>query len=81
MTPVYEVQSSVLWLYSQLFLYYIECHLCRCGPLIDLCRGPHVRHTGKIKAMHVTKVSILTVFKKIVTLLVNKNKQRHLVNF
>ncbi len=19
----------------------------RCGPLIDLCRGPHVRHTGK----------------------------------
>ena len=23
----------------------------RCGPLIDLCRGPHVRHTGKIKAM------------------------------
>ena len=21
----------------------------RCGPLIDLCRGPHVRHTGKIK--------------------------------
>lgn len=20
----------------------------RCGPLIDLCRGPHVRHTGKL---------------------------------
>jgi len=29
----------------------------RCGPLIDLCRGPHVRHTGKIKAMQVTKTS------------------------
>ena len=29
----------------------------RCGPLIDLCRGPHVRHTGKIKAMAVTKNS------------------------
>jgi threonyl-tRNA synthetase len=29
----------------------------RCGPLIDLCRGPHVRHTGKIKAMKVTKSS------------------------
>merc|ERR1712002_1439924 len=29
----------------------------RCGPLIDLCRGPHVRHTGKIKAMAVTKSS------------------------
>lgn len=30
----------------------------RCGPLIDLCRGPHVRHTGKIKALKVTKVCL-----------------------
>merc|ERR1711981_1505674 len=29
----------------------------RCGALIDLCRGPHVRHTGKIKAMAITKNS------------------------
>uniref|UniRef100_A0A7M5UEW7 threonine--tRNA ligase n=2 Tax=Clytia hemisphaerica TaxID=252671 RepID=A0A7M5UEW7_9CNID len=29
----------------------------RCGPLIDLCRGPHVRHTGKTKAIAVTKNS------------------------
>ncbi|XP_026782959.3 threonine--tRNA ligase 1, cytoplasmic [Pangasianodon hypophthalmus] len=29
----------------------------RCGPLIDLCRGPHVRHTGKIKALKVYKNS------------------------
>lgn len=29
----------------------------RNGPLIDLCRGPHVRHTGKIKAFSVTKNS------------------------
>merc|ERR1711981_1193502 len=29
----------------------------RCGTLIDLCRGPHVRHTGKIKAMAITKNS------------------------
>ncbi|RCN29082.1 putative threonine--tRNA ligase [Ancylostoma caninum] len=29
----------------------------RCGPLIDLCRGPHVRHTGKIKALQITKSS------------------------
>ncbi|KAJ8340644.1 hypothetical protein SKAU_G00352770 [Synaphobranchus kaupii] len=29
----------------------------RCGPLIDLCRGPHVRHTGKIKAMKIYKNS------------------------
>ncbi len=29
----------------------------RCGPLIDLCRGPHVKHTGKIKAFKLTKNS------------------------
>merc|ERR1712226_920256 len=29
----------------------------RCGALIDLCRGPHVRHTGKVKAMAITKNS------------------------
>ncbi|XP_039348876.1 threonine--tRNA ligase 2, cytoplasmic isoform X1 [Mauremys reevesii] len=29
----------------------------RCGPLIDLCRGPHVRHTGKIKAFKIFKNS------------------------
>ncbi len=31
----------------------------RCGPLIDLCRGPHVRHTGKIKSATITKVPYL----------------------
>ena len=34
-----------------------ETTVYRCGPLIDLCRGPHVRHTGKVKAMTVTKNS------------------------
>lgn len=29
----------------------------RCGPLIDLCRGPHILHTGKIKAMKILKTS------------------------
>jgi threonyl-tRNA synthetase len=29
----------------------------RCGPLIDLCLGPHIPHTGRIKAMKVTKNS------------------------
>ncbi|KAK0173722.1 hypothetical protein PV328_006875 [Microctonus aethiopoides] len=29
----------------------------RCGPLIDLCHGPHVRHTGKIKAIKITNTS------------------------
>ena len=28
----------------------------RCGPLIDLCMGPHIPHTGKIKAFSVMKV-------------------------
>uniref|UniRef100_A0A0W0FKI7 Probable threonine--tRNA ligase, cytoplasmic n=1 Tax=Moniliophthora roreri TaxID=221103 RepID=A0A0W0FKI7_MONRR len=29
----------------------------RCGPMIDLCVGPHIPHTGKIKAFMVTKNS------------------------
>ncbi|WVR04974.1 threonine-tRNA ligase [Kwoniella sp. DSM 27419] len=29
----------------------------KCGPLIDLCLGPHVPHTGRIKALAVTKNS------------------------
>ncbi|TGJ85169.1 hypothetical protein E0Z10_g3597 [Xylaria hypoxylon] len=29
----------------------------RCGPLIDLCRGPHVQDTGKIKAFGILKLS------------------------
>ncbi|XP_021931128.1 threonine--tRNA ligase, cytoplasmic isoform X3 [Zootermopsis nevadensis] len=29
----------------------------RCGPLIDLCRGPHVRHTGRVKSFKITKNS------------------------
>ena len=29
----------------------------RCGALIDLCRGPHVRHTGKCKSIALTKNS------------------------
>ena len=30
----------------------------RCGPMVDLCVGPHIPHTGKIKAFMVTKVSV-----------------------
>ncbi|KAJ9060461.1 threonyl-tRNA synthetase [Entomophthora muscae] len=29
----------------------------RCGPLIDLCRGPHVPHTGKVKSFAILKNS------------------------
>jgi threonyl-tRNA synthetase len=31
----------------------------RCGPLIDLCMGPHIPHTGRIKAFSVMKVHSL----------------------
>lgn len=27
----------------------------RCGPMIDLCVGPHIPDTGRIEAMKVTK--------------------------
>lgn len=30
----------------------------RCGWLIDLCRGPHIRHSGLVKAIKLTKVSL-----------------------
>ncbi|KAJ6613558.1 hypothetical protein B0H10DRAFT_2165242 [Mycena sp. CBHHK59/15] len=29
----------------------------RCGPMVDLCVGPHIPHTGKIKAVMITKNS------------------------
>ncbi|XP_064416679.1 threonine--tRNA ligase 1, cytoplasmic isoform X1 [Latimeria chalumnae] len=29
----------------------------RCGSLVDICRGPHVGHTGKIKAFKIVKNS------------------------
>lgn len=28
----------------------------RCGTLVDLCTGPHIKHTGRIKAFKVTNV-------------------------
>jgi threonyl-tRNA synthetase len=36
----------------------------RCGSLIDLCRGPHVRNTGRIKAFALTKVGLFPFFFK-----------------
>lgn len=29
----------------------------RCGSLIDLCTGPHIKHTGKIKKLKILNVS------------------------
>jgi threonyl-tRNA synthetase len=34
-----------------------RCTAYRCGPLIDLCRGPHLPTTGKVKTFKVTKNS------------------------
>jgi threonyl-tRNA synthetase len=34
-----------------------KCTVYRCGNLIDLCTGPHVMSTDKIKAFKVTKAS------------------------
>ena len=31
--------------------------LYRCGPFVDLCRGPHVPNTGMLKALALTKSS------------------------
>lgn len=33
------------------------CTAYRCGPLIDLCRGPHVPNTSMVKAFSITKNS------------------------
>ncbi|KAJ3634526.1 hypothetical protein Zmor_011900, partial [Zophobas morio] len=46
--------------YKQHFLNKIETPtttVYRCGPLIDLCRGPHLRSTKEIKAFLVNKTS------------------------
>uniref|UniRef100_A0A6Q2XQH1 threonine--tRNA ligase n=1 Tax=Esox lucius TaxID=8010 RepID=A0A6Q2XQH1_ESOLU len=66
-----EVSKETLLLLDYIMLYYnkFKCRILnekvttptttvyRCGPLIDLCRGPHVRHTGKIKALKIYKNS------------------------
>ncbi|CAO3570417.1 unnamed protein product [Mortierella alpina] len=34
-----------------------EITLYKCGPFVDLCRGPHVQHTGQLQAMEILKTS------------------------
>ena len=48
----------------------------RCGPLIDLCRGPHVRHTGKIKAMTGVLTTILFLFDLPLNSIIFKEKEK-----
>lgn len=49
--------------YSKYKMYYIENLLppegstvYKCGTLVDLCLGPHIQNTGKIKAFQIMKV-------------------------
>ena len=34
----------------------------RCGPMVDLCVGPHIPHTGRIKALSILKVRVSPAF-------------------
>ena len=34
----------------------------RCGDLVDLCRGPHVPNTGRIKAFAATRYDDIYIF-------------------
>jgi threonyl-tRNA synthetase len=49
--------------YSKYKLHYIDklvtgekSTVYRCGTLVDLCRGPHIQNTGKIKTFKIMQV-------------------------
>lgn len=51
--------------YSKYKMYYIENLLppegstvYKCGTLVDLCLGPHIQNTGKIKTFQIMKVGV-----------------------
>ena len=37
----------------------ISCY--RCGPMVDLCRGPHLPDTGALKSVNVTMLSLIHI--------------------
>jgi threonyl-tRNA synthetase len=52
-----------MFAYSKYKLHYINnlvegesSTVYRCGTLVDLCRGPHIQNTGKIKTMKIMQV-------------------------
>lgn len=58
-----------MFAYSKYKLHYIEklvtgekSTVYRCGTLVDLCRGPHIQNTGKVKTFKIMQVSILEQF-------------------
>jgi threonyl-tRNA synthetase len=63
-TAAYYISDDVALQYNKYKQHLIESKIpdgtsttvYRCGPMVDLCIGPHVPHTGRIKAFMVTKV-------------------------
>jgi threonyl-tRNA synthetase len=63
------IPSNIVAQYNKYKKYIIESKIpdgtsttvYRCGPMVDLCVGPHIPHTGKIKAFMVTKVGISSI--------------------
>ena len=59
-----SIVDLITWQYNKYKQYLIQSKIpdgtsttvYRCGPMIDLCVGPHIPHTGKIKAFMITKV-------------------------
>lgn len=54
-----------MFAYSKYKLHYIDklvtgesSTVYRCGTLVDLCRGPHIQNTGKIKTFKIMQVSV-----------------------
>lgn len=59
-----------MFAYSKYKLHYIDklvtgekSTVYRCGTLVDLCRGPHIQSTGKIKNFKIMQVNIVMVRK------------------
>ncbi|XP_067831986.1 threonine--tRNA ligase 1, cytoplasmic-like [Heptranchias perlo] len=59
---VHREELLELFKYNKFKLRFIEnkvttpmATIYRCGSLVDLCRGPHIRHIGQIKAFRIVK--------------------------
>lgn len=53
-----------MFAYSKYKLHYIDklvtgekSTVYRCGTLVDLCRGPHIQNTGKVKTFKIMQAS------------------------
>lgn len=62
-----------MFAYSKYKLHYInnlvqgeKSTVYRCGTLVDLCRGPHIQNTGKVKAFKIMQVRTVAPARQIV---------------